>query len=602
MPTSHAIKSGGSVAGTPPTTRAIAGQVGGHRPGHGLPIPAHEAHAQGAEGAEAKVVGRASANAKEDSAHAATGGGGDQLSGPDGSGPERISEDVRKQAKPAHACHLDHGQRASRAGQGRPKDAKFVLWYAIYGYNGDGPLDGCSAGPRRAEGDQGAARRSREDRRKALSAVGERAGVDAPSRAGGRQGSRDHIASRDGRDRIPELVEGGQDAHGLPCYTRGGSVCNSTRTGDHRAVDRTPSTVITSASVSRLDIPLRTPFGISGGMLETATNALFSVELANGTRGYGEAAPFPAYNGETQDAALAALSAAARSLPGSEASGWRALAAGFRSGAGAGCGSAQCALETALLDALARSEGISLWRYFGCAETDLRTDMTITTGSPEEASHAARQIRSRGIRTIKVKVGGPKGVDADLRRIDAILEAAPGSPLILDGNAAMTRSQASGLVRGLAQRGITPALLEQWLPRDDLDGMRALGVESGFRIAADESVSSAADAIRVIDARAAGVINVKLMKAGIAEALAVAALARASGIGLMIGGNVESVLAMTVSACFSAGGGGFEFADLDTPFFMAENPFEGGYEVEGDRVSVAKIPLGHGVTPRGLLL
>jgi L-Ala-D/L-Glu epimerase len=110
-------------------------------------------------------------------------------------------------------------------------------------------------------------------------------------------------------------------------------------------------------------------------------------------------------------------------------------------------------------------------------------------------------------------------------------------------------------------------------------------------------VTTAEDARRVARAGAADVINLKLMKAGIAEGLAVAAVARAAGIGLMIGGNVESILAMTVSACFAAGLGGFTFADLDTPLFMAENPFTGGYALEGGRISVAHLKAGHGVIP-----
>ena len=68
-------------------------------------------------------------------------------------------------------------------------------------------------------------------------------------------------------------------------------------------------------------------------------------------------------------------------------------------------------------------------------------------------------------------------------------------------------------------------------------------------------------------------------------------------LGLMIGGNVESILAMTTSACFAAGQGGFTFADLDTPLFMATNPFEGGFSLDGGNISVAHIKAGHGVTP-----
>jgi L-Ala-D/L-Glu epimerase len=93
------------------------------------------------------------------------------------------------------------------------------------------------------------------------------------------------------------------------------------------------------------------------------------------------------------------------------------------------------------------------------------------------------------------------------------------------------------------------------------------------------------------------VINIKLMKCGIAEALDIAAIARAAGMGLMIGGMVESTLAMTVSACFAAGLGGFSFVDLDTPLFMAETPLVGGMRYEGARITLDHIEAGHGVTP-----
>jgi L-Ala-D/L-Glu epimerase len=381
------------------------------------------------------------------------------------------------------------------------------------------------------------------------------------------------------------------------------AVCNSSHAQKHQSMARiSRATSISRIRVVPLDIALRAPFGISRGALDTAANVLVSVELGDGTKGYGEAAPFPAYNGETQTAALDALSRAAEMCAGRDAADWTEIAADFRALAGSECGSAQCALETALLDAWARSEGVALWRHFGAAGTQLRTDMTVTTGSAEEAGEAARSIRLRGIRCIKVKVGGSAGAAADLARISAILEAAPGSPLILDGNAGMDRQQASVLVNSLKSRGIVPALLEQWLPKADLEGMRALGEETGWTVAADECVATADEARLAVRARAARVFNIKLMKAGVAEALKVASIARAAGLGLMIGGNIESILAMTMSACFAAGLGGFEFADLDTPFFMAENPFDGGFSIQGDVISVAHIGAGHGVVPRGLLL
>ena len=140
-------------------------------------------------------------------------------------------------------------------------------------------------------------------------------------------------------------------------------------------------------------------------------------------------------------------------------------------------------------------------------------------------------------------------------------------------------------------------MLEQWLAKGDHAGARELADFSGWPVAADESVTTAAEAREVVAARAAQVINIKLMKAGLAEALDIVAVARGAGLELMIGGNVESILAMTVSACFAVGQGGFRYADLDTPLFLAANPFDGGYRLDGGRISVGHLVAGHGVSP-----
>ncbi|HEY0946194.1 MAG TPA: dipeptide epimerase [Opitutaceae bacterium] len=359
-----------------------------------------------------------------------------------------------------------------------------------------------------------------------------------------------------------------------------------------------PPTVVRDIAIQPLDLRLRTPFGIAGGVQEVARNVLVTVTLADGTRGYGEAAPLPAYNGETQAAALEALAGVSAVALGADASDWRELAGRFRTLAGHASGSAQCAFEVALLDAWTRSVGVPLWRFFGGASSRLETDMTVTTGTVEQASCDVQAIRARGIRVIKVKVGAAAGVEHDLARLTAIHEVAPDAPLIVDGNAGLTRDAAARLALGLRRRGIVPALLEQWLPKDDLPGLRELHEESGWPVAADESVVTPVDALRVAHAGAAQVINIKLMKAGVAAALDIAAVARSTGLGLMIGGNVESILAMTASACFAAGLGGFRHADLDTPWFLAENPFVGGFTAEGGQLSVAHITAGHGVSPR----
>src|SRR4051812_32814945 len=105
---------------------------------------------------------------------------------------------------------------------------------------------------------------------------------------------------------------------------------------------------IRSFTVEPLDIPLFAPFGISGGAQAMANNVLARLELSDGFVGYGEAAPLPPYNGETQSDALTTLRAASRWLEGAKVDDWRALATEFRTRTAARSGAAQCALEMAL--------------------------------------------------------------------------------------------------------------------------------------------------------------------------------------------------------------------------------------------------------------
>jgi L-alanine-DL-glutamate epimerase-like enolase superfamily enzyme len=355
-------------------------------------------------------------------------------------------------------------------------------------------------------------------------------------------------------------------------------------------------TTIRSLSAATLDIPLSAPFGIASGAQDVARNLLLTLELADGTRGYGEAAPFPAYNSETQEMARAAAAMARSTVEGADVREWRRIAAALPQVIGP-VGSVQCAIETALLDALTRQARLPLWAFFGGATTQLDTDMTITTGSAQQATSAARNILSRGIHTIKIKVGSGD-VALDLERILAVRAAAPDSPLILDGNCGYTADTALHLLAELCQHGTPPALFEQPLPRNDWEGMRRVATQGGVPIAADESAVDTSDVLRIVREGAAHVVNIKLMKRGIVEALDMAAICRASGLQLMIGGMVESILAMTTSACFAAGLGGFSVVDLDTPLFLAENPFEGGFSQQGSTLDIGHIAAGHGVVPR----
>src|SRR5262245_33542010 len=98
--------------------------------------------------------------------------------------------------------------------------------------------------------------------------------------------------------------------------------------------------------------------------------------------------------------------------------------------------------------------------------------------------------------------------------------------------------------------------------------MKKISRATKIPVCADESVRSLEDARRAIKKRLAPVINIKIMKSGVLHAHKIARLAQYHGVKLMIGGMMESSIAMTASAHLAAGLGGFDYIDLDTPFFI----------------------------------
>lgn len=352
---------------------------------------------------------------------------------------------------------------------------------------------------------------------------------------------------------------------------------------------------IRAVRIEPWDVELLEPFGIATGSQVTANNALCELELESGARGLGEAAPFPAVSGETQADALSALEAVAPQLVGYESTNASLLPPESLDRLEA-VPSALAALEMALLDAHCRERQVSLFQYFGGRSPELLTDITIPTGGPEHAGSAAERAVAQGFVTLKVKVGGER-FEHDAARLRRITAAAPRARLLLDANASLTAEHAIELVRSLGERSGQVVLFEQPCAREDFAGARRVR-EAGIRVAADEDARSCEDLARLHEERAADVINFKLTKSGVTRVLAMIAEARRLGFGLMLGGMVETRLAMTFSACIAGGQGGFEELDLDTPLFMKDDKLVGGFAQTGPRLSVGSIALGHGVTRR----
>lgn len=326
-----------------------------------------------------------------------------------------------------------------------------------------------------------------------------------------------------------------------------------------------------------LCLPLHTPFAIAPETTEVTANFWVRLRLSDGTEGWGEAAPSPALMGETPAMAEAALSDARQLLVGQPAR-WRRVAELLANHLGAAC-AVRAALEVALLDALAKKHNLPLWQWFGGATDTLETDVTIPIMPIDEAKNFASEFFAKGFRKFKLKLGGD--LESDEARIVAVHEVVASAGLQLDANQSYTATGAWRLLRRLEQKGIVPTLFEQPVPKDDWDGLRWLTRRSPVPICADETVVTAADALRLVRERAAHAINIKLAKSGIAESWRIIAIAQAARLQLMIGAMVETELGLTAAAHLAAGIGGFSFVDLDTHLFLKRSSFLAGFEQQG---------------------
>jgi L-alanine-DL-glutamate epimerase-like enolase superfamily enzyme len=356
-----------------------------------------------------------------------------------------------------------------------------------------------------------------------------------------------------------------------------------------------PHTTIQSITVEPLTIPLLEPFTISTGSVSDAQNVLVTITLNDGSIGYGECAPFTPSTGETQETALIAARGCAALIEGRDAAHWRTLSKLMYS-VYFSQATARAGMEMALLDALTRSYGIPLYVFFGGASVSVETDISIPLVTPEHAYNLAKDIVARGIRTIKIKVGGD--IREDVARVQAVREAAPDSGLMLDANQGYTANEALLCLEALNDHDIRPLMLEQPVHKDDYEGLRYVTQHTTIPVAADESASHAAAVARLLAMGAVTMVNVKLMKAGIVEALDIAALCRATHTGLMIGAMIESRLAIAAAAHLAAGLGGFSFIDLDTPMLLADDPFTGGYMQRGGVYDLTVVERGLGVERR----
>jgi L-alanine-DL-glutamate epimerase-like enolase superfamily enzyme len=352
--------------------------------------------------------------------------------------------------------------------------------------------------------------------------------------------------------------------------------------------------LIVDVGLVLVHIPLVEPFAISGGTPTSARNVFVRIELADGTLGYGEAAPFTAVSGETAEETLVAIEGVTSCLKGKRINNWLELCRNVGR-ALKETPAARAAVEQAIIDTLARSLRTPLLTFLGGGNGRLITDITIPAQDVHHAADSAWRAAARGFRCVKVKVAAGSW-EEDVERLAAIRLAAPGLRVVVDANAGFELSEARSFLKTVRARGIPLDLLEQPLASDCLADMADLERSFGIPVCADESVRNVRDALTIVSAGHVSVVNVKIMKFGVVEALDILALARSAGLSCMVGGMIETVAAMTFSACLAATDRQTcRFVDLDTPLFMSPAGISGGMSYERDEIVLDEAASGTGV-------
>jgi L-alanine-DL-glutamate epimerase-like enolase superfamily enzyme len=333
---------------------------------------------------------------------------------------------------------------------------------------------------------------------------------------------------------------------------------------------------ITGIRCSLHTYPIVVPFSIALESLPVAKIVIVRCFDGDGRYGVGEAAPFPSLTYDNTESALATLQEIAAELQGLEPIKALALVREKSSSWRLASVTAFCAIESALLDLIAQQKGVALHKIYGSANVQqVETDITLPIMPVAKVREFLAIFSTYGFRTIKIKVSGNVSHDLDL--VHEVLAHVPLSTTItLDGNQGFEVRNAKRLITQLQDKKVFPSFFEQPLDEKDWPGVWELAKTSGVVICLDEAVRTAADLRKVLNE--AGpllkciMINLKIMKSGISETLDLIDLATVSHIPMMIGGMLESDIAMTHSLQIACGKGGIQYFDLDTPFFFESSP------------------------------
>ena len=225
---------------------------------------------------------------------------------------------------------------------------------------------------------------------------------------------------------------------------------------------------------------------------------------------------------------------------------------------------AKAAIDMALHDLKGKLEGQSVWQILG-SNPDKMPLTTCTIGIEMDPSVLKQKIGDTSdFEVLKIKLGSE-----DDKKLVNLIRQFTDKPLYVDANQGWQDVNfAIDMTHWLAEKGVL--LIEQPMLKTDLDGNGKVTEASPLPVFADESFQRFTD-FEAINGIFDG-INIKLMKAtGLCEARKMVEEARRRDLKIMIGCMSETSCGILAAAALAPQ---CDFADLDGPWMVSNNPFE----------------------------
>lgn len=347
---------------------------------------------------------------------------------------------------------------------------------------------------------------------------------------------------------------------------------------------------ITEVKLGKISVPLRVPFKTALRSVSSVEDIVVEVHTDTGAVGYGEAPPTGAITGDTTGAILGALQDhIIKTVVGRDVDDFEDLMLALNKCI-VGNTSAKAAMDMALWDLYGQLYKIPVYKLLGGSRKEIITDITISVNDPDEMARDAVDAVRRGYDTLKIKVGAHP--ELDVARLTAVRQAIGSDTRIrIDANQGWEPKQAVRLLNQMQEKGLDIEFVEQPVKAHDIDGLKYVTERSYVPVLADESVFSPEDAVRIMQTRAADLVNIKLMKCGgLYNALKIVSAAEVYGVECMIGCMLEAKISVNAAVHLACAKKIITKIDLDGPVLCSEDPILGGAVFDEQRITVSDEP------------